>query len=90
MELGYNNKPDNDRHYIAFMRPLFNKEAVFSDTTGNFVTPEEPNAYEEVEITIRIAKDNADAIVLMTGGQEHPMELKKSEGLFDFYSCRVS
>ena len=51
--------------YIMHMRPLLDKEAIFSDETELFVTPSEPDAGERVRIRIRTARGNLDAVTLI-------------------------
>ncbi|MBQ9321825.1 MAG: glycoside hydrolase family 13 protein [Eubacterium sp.] len=51
--------------YIMHMRPLLDKDAVFSDKTESFVTPSEPDADARVRIRIRTARDNLDSVTLV-------------------------
>ena len=51
--------------YISNMRPVFNKRALFSDTTSEYLSPEEPNAYDEVTIRFRTAKNNMAPVFLV-------------------------
>ena len=37
-----------NQQYIASMRPVLRKNALFSDTTDSYVSPAEPAAYSEV------------------------------------------
>lgn len=71
--------------YIASMRPLLTKRAVFSDTTENFVTPAEPTAYEKVKIRFRTAKSNVDRVFLIKGNESFLMLKESSDELFDYF-----
>ena len=51
---------ENHCRYIANMRPVFNRRALFSDYTGEYVSPEEPMPYDRVTIRFRTAKNNVD------------------------------
>lgn len=72
----------------AFMEKL-NTEAVFSDETAGFVIPCEPSPEDEVEILIRTESGNADSVALCYNGVLKYMELKRTEGFFDYYSITL-
>ncbi len=38
-------KAEQSYQYISSMRPVFNRKALFTDTTGNYISPAEPSAY---------------------------------------------
>lgn len=38
---------ENSRQYLATMRPVFNRRALFSDTTEEYLTPSEPDVNEK-------------------------------------------
>ncbi|MCM1025085.1 MAG: glycoside hydrolase family 13 protein [Roseburia sp.] len=67
------------------MRPVFNKRALFSDTTGEYLIPPEPGPNEEVEIRFRTAKNNVDRVLLLYGGEKYVMEKAESDKHFDYY-----
>lgn len=81
--------PEWNQMYINAMRPIFNKKAVFSDTTGNFVIPAEPRAYESVRIRFRAAKNNVDRIFWISGSEKVVMLKEFSDELFDYYYHEV-
>ena len=68
---------------------MFVPEAVFSDETANFVSKPEPNAGDTIEITLRCAKDSADAVYLHAAGVKMPMEKSDSNNVFDFYCAKL-
>ncbi|MCM1112334.1 MAG: glycoside hydrolase family 13 protein [Muribaculum sp.] len=76
---------DYAQQYIASMRPVFNRRAIFTDTTENYVTPMEPSAYDIVTIRIRTAKNNVDRVFFVYQGQKYLMSKERSTEEFDFY-----
>ena len=78
-----------NRQYISAMRPVVNKRAMHSDTTGNFIFPEEPNPYGEVTIRFRTAKNNVDAVYFQHKGESHLMEIAETTDIFDYYEIVV-
>lgn len=72
--------------YITSMRPIFKQQAVFSDTTENFVTPAEPTAYEKVTIRFRTAKNNVDRVFFVRGNEKDLMLKESSDELFDYFA----
>jgi len=71
------------------MRPVFNRRAIFSDTTANYVTPYEPSPYDRVHIRIRTAKNNVDYVFFVHQGQKYMMNKERSTEDFDFYGYEV-
>ena len=61
------------------------REALFSDGTGNFVVPAEPKSYETVTLRFRTAKDDVDAVHVITRSASHPMKKAYTKGAFDYY-----
>lgn len=79
-------KSEQNYQYIAAMRPVFNKKALFSDTTENFISPAEPNAYSEVTISFRTARDNVDKVFFINKGEKYLMFKSESDEYFDYYT----
>ncbi len=75
-----------NRQYIATMRPVFNRRALFSDTTKEYVTPAEPSAYDLVTVRFRTAKNNVDRVFFVHKGQKYLMNKVESDELFDYYA----
>lgn len=73
--------------YIASMRPILNKDALFSDTTANFVTPCEPACFEKIKIRFRTAKNNVDHVFFVCGNKKILMSREPKNDLFDYFSC---
>ena len=61
------------------------KEALFSDGTGNFITPAEPKAYETVKLRFRSAKDDVDFVRVIAGDEGFVMRKAYTRGEFDYY-----
>ncbi|MCL1843425.1 MAG: glycoside hydrolase family 13 protein [Defluviitaleaceae bacterium] len=74
---------------------IFNKAAIFSDETRQFVTPYDPRPGDMVKLSIRIAKDNKCAVALHIApaydscGSSYPMHKTASDDLFDYYAVSV-
>ena len=66
-----------------------NKDAVFSDESGNFVSPFMPKKGETVTIKIRTYKDDADKIYLISKNDEAVMEKTISKDSFDYYFVSI-
>lgn len=82
-------KIENDQRYIATMRPVFNRRALFTDTTKEYVTPAEPSAYDIVTIRFRTARNNVDRVFFVHKGQKHLMSKVESNEDFDFYAYEL-
>ena len=71
------------------MRPVFNRKALFSDTTEDYVTPAEPNPYSQVTIRFRGAIHNIDRVFLVNNGIRHLMLKESCDEYFDYFSCEM-
>jgi alpha-glucosidase len=78
-------------YYISTMRPLFNRRALFSDMTEDFVSPMEPNAFGRVKIRFRSEKDNVDNVYLHLQTQTDKLLMLKAstDDLFDYYAIEM-
>ncbi len=72
-------------HYVLNMRPVLNKNALFSDGTEYYRTPMEPEAGEDMTIRFRTQKNNVDAVYLVHGDQKYKMDRARTSGSFDYY-----
>lgn len=77
-------------HYILNMLPVLNLDALFSDLSGNYVSPAEPEIGAPVTIRVRTAKANVDEVYLVSGLEKKAMDLESSDREFDFYTTRVT
>ena len=80
----------NNQIYIASMRPVFNKRALFTDTTEDYVYPAEPEPFEEVSIRFRAGKNNVDRVFLMSGNKANLMTKVETDESFDYYEYTVT
>lgn len=67
----------------------FCKEAVFSDGTILFRTPQEPNYLDCVRLRIRVKHNNVDGIWLVHQEEKIAMHLWRFEGIFDYYEAEL-
>ena len=82
-------RAQKQQEYIASMRPILKKKALFTDTTENYVKPSEPAAYERVTIRFRTAKDNVDRVFFLCNGQREMMFKESSDENFDYYVTEI-
>ena len=80
---------ENNRRYIATMRPVFNRRALFSDTTEDYLIPPEPEKNSTVTIRFRTAKNNVDRCVLVTRGEKYVMKKVETTKHFDYYAYDI-
>ena len=78
-----------DQMYIATMKPLLDKKALFSDMTGDYLDPPEPSAYDEVTIKFRTKKNNVDKVYLVCGNEKYLMLKTETDSYFDYYSQQI-
>lgn len=88
MDLNFFKKADQNQIYMASMRPVLNRRALFSDTTEDYVTPAEPNPYEEITIRFRTAINNIDSVFLICGEERLLMLKERSDAFFDYYAIQ--
>lgn len=86
MDLSHLRKAEYNQRYISDMRPVFNRRALFSDTTEEYVTPCQPAPYDRVVIRFRTARNNVDRVFFVHKGQKYLMNKQESHGDFDYYA----
>ncbi len=86
-DYSFNSSIEQNNQYIYGMRPVLNRAALFSDTTGQFVIPMETDAYTTVRIRFRTAKNNVDVVKLVQGREKNYMTKEPQTGdvIFDYY-----
>ncbi len=89
MDINQFQKAEKNQMYMASMRPVFNRKALFSDMTEDYVCPPEPSAYEEVMIYFRSGRNNIDKVFLVSKGQKHIMSKVDSNAYFDYYALSI-
>ncbi len=77
------------REYFLAMRPVFNKKAVFSDMTGDYVIPPEPEPFSRVKIRFRAARNNVDFVFLHHNEHRHLMHFVEGDEQFDYFEIEV-
>ena len=66
-----------------------NRDALFSDETGQYRIPMEVNSGDLVTVIFRTAKDNVDAVYLISKGSRLPMKKYQSNDKFDYYRIEL-
>ena len=82
-------KAEYNQQYVSGMRPVFNKKALYSDMSEDYISPSQPSAYDVVTIRFRTAVNNVDRVIWVSGSQKVVMNLADSDDLFDYYEYRV-
>ncbi len=62
-----------------------NKEALFSDGTGNYLVPAEPKEFDIVTIRFRTAKNDVDFVRVISESRAFVMRKAYTKGEFDYY-----
>ena len=86
MDIEHIRKVEENQMYMATMRPVFNKRALFTDTTEDYVSPAEPAPYDKVTIRFRTARHNVDRVFLICKEQSYLMNRTESDGAYDYYT----
>lgn len=89
MDINQFQKAEKNQMYLAGMRPVFNRKALFSDMTEDYVCPPEPSAYEEVTIYFRAGRNNIDKVFLVNKSEKHIMTKVDSSTYFDYYAHSI-
>ena len=71
--------------YIQHMRPVLNRDALFSDETEGYRNPAEPGRFEDITVRFRAEKANADFVYICVGEEEIAMKKAFSDKMFDYY-----
>ena len=66
-----------------------NKNALFCDWTSDYVIPAEPGIHEKVRLRFRTARDDAQEVCLISGGETLQMQKMSSGEVFDYYETEV-
>lgn len=66
-----------------------NKNALFCDGTSYYVIPAEPGIHEKVRLRFRTARDDAQEVCLISGGETLQMQKMSSGEVFDYYETEV-
>ena len=82
-------RAEQNMQYFMAMRPVFNKKALFSDMTGDYVIPPDPAPYSRAKIRFRTAKNNVDFVFLNHNAHKHMMNRVERDTTFDYYEIEV-
>ena len=82
-------KAEYNRQYIEGMRPVFDRKALFSDTTEDYLSPSEPNPYSHITIRFRAALNNIDRVFMVNKGTKYIMYKESNDENFDYYACQM-
>ena len=85
MDINKFQRVEYDQRYVTTMRPLFDRKALFSDMTEDYVYPPEPSAYGEITIKFRTKKNNVDKVYFVCDNEKHQMLKLESDKYFDYY-----
>ena len=66
-----------------------NRDALFSDETSQYRIPMEVNPGDVATVVFRTAKDNVDAVYLISKGNRLPMKKYQSNERFDYYRIQL-
>lgn len=80
---------ERNLRYITSMRPVFDKKALFSDMTADYVSPSEPESYSKVKIRFRTAKNNVDYVFFVCKDEKLVMDKTEQTEEFDFFEIEV-
>lgn len=75
--------------YVLNMRPVLNKDALFSDGAEYYRCPSEPMPGDTVKIRFRTQRNNVDAVYLVYGDVRQEMEIWSSFNGFDYYETQI-
>lgn len=89
MDISQFQRVEKNHQYLTSMRPVFNRKALFSDMTEDYVYPPEPSAYGEVSIRFRSKRNNIDRVFFVSKGEKHLMLKAETDNSFDYYSHSV-
>ncbi len=92
MIINTSNMNENEKKifYIQNMKPVMNREALFSDETENFRVPAEPEKFSTVKIRFRAAVANVDEIRICIEDEEFTMQEIGNDELFAYYEYEMS
>ena len=81
---------EKNLRYIASMRPVFNKRALFSDMTADYISPQEPEPFSKVKIRFRSAINNVDYVLFVHNNEKLFMSKASQDKQFDYYEIEVA
>lgn len=82
-------KLNSIQRYIMQMRPVFRKQALFTDETSDYRFPQDVKANDMVTIRFRTGADNVDRVLFCHEDMRMAMTLAESDSEFDYYEITV-
>ena len=79
------NKNEKKLLYIQNMRPVLNRDALFSDETEGYRNPAEPDKFADVTVKFRTERGNVDFVYICVDEKEISMKKVSSDKMFDYY-----
>ena len=89
MDINQFQKAEKNQQYFSGMRPVFNRKALFTEMSEDYVSPMEPSAYVEITVRCRAAKNNIDKVFFVHKNVKHLMFKTESDDYFDYYSHTI-
>lgn len=93
MNLNLELKPSETRNlfhlYITKIKPVLIEDALFTDGTPFYRKYRRIGGGYEVRLRFRTARDNTEAVTVVTADREYPMRKLKSEAMFDYYEMKM-
>lgn len=91
MNIGLNqmNEIEKKLFYIQNMKPVLNRDALFSDETEEYRNPVEPEINGKVKITFRTAIANVEKVYVCIEDNENVMKRVSSDSIFDYYEYEI-
>ncbi len=76
---------------LNFTNKRINRNALFSDQTGDYRIPEEPNSGDKVVLRFRTGKNDATRVKYIEEDTTVKIDMKKvkTDRLFDYYECEM-
>ena len=75
--------------YVYNVKPVLNKGGLFADGSKYYVSPQEPDADQDVKVRFRTTADNVDEVFLIYNEEKVQMTKENSNRIFDFYTATI-
>ena len=75
--------------YVYNVKPILNKGGLFADGSKYYVSPQEPDVDQDVNVRFRTTADNVDEVFLIYNEEKIQMTKESSNRIFDFYTATI-
>ena len=75
--------------YVYNVKPILNKGGLFADGSKYYVSPQEPDVDQDVNVRFRTTADNVDEVFLIYNEEKIQMTKGSSNRIFDFYTATI-